>query len=290
MDPAFRVFVTAWAWRPDVLAVLITLGTAYTIGWYRLRRQRARVAQAWRLAVYLAGLGTVGLALLSPIDTYASRLFLMHMVQHEILIMVAPPLLLLADPFPVLIWGLPRTVRRSVRHLLARGAWVRRVLRAASWMPVAWGIYVVNLWFWHIPAAYEAALRNNLLHGLEHLTFFATAVLFWWPIINPAPRLHGQIAYGFRIVYVLAAAFQNTALGFTIAVIERVLYASYAIAPRLWNLSPLDDQAYGGAIMSEGGMMFLIPLIVLVNQWLKEEERRTHLAEAIALRIKKATQ
>jgi cytochrome c oxidase assembly factor CtaG len=151
-------------------------------------------------------------------------------------------------------------------------------------MPVAWGVFVVTLWAWHLPAIYEAALRHELLHDLEHVSFFGTALLFWWPIINPAPRLRRQIPYGFRIVYIVAAAFQNAALGFAVGVTERVLYPSYAAAPRVWGLSPLDDQAFGGGIMSEGGMMFLIPLLILLWRWLNEEERRTRVRESIALR------
>ena len=279
-DLTLRGFLTAWSWRPDVLFVVIALGTAFAIGWWRLRKRGFRRARRWRALAYVAGLGAVGLALISPVDRLASLSFLVHMVQHELLIMIAPPLLLLADPLPILLWGLPRKLRLGVRHLLARGAMVRRILYSGTWMPVAWGVYVVNLWMWHLPVAYEAALRNHLLHDLEHLTFFGTALLFWWPIVNPAPRLHGQIAYGFRILYILAATFQTVALGFAIAVTERVLYSHYAAAPRLWGLSPLDDQAYGGAIMSEAGMMFLIPLLVLVNRWLNEEERRTRLRES----------
>jgi len=212
------------------------------------------------------------------------------MVQHEILIMVAPPLLLLADPLPVLLWGLPRNFRLSVRHLLARGALVRQLLYVATWMPIAWGIHVVNLWGWHIPVLYEATLRNDILHDLEHMAFFGTSLLFWWPIINPAPRLHGHIAFGFRILYILAATFQTVALGFVIAVTNRVLYPSYAAIPRLWGLSALDDQAFGGAIMSEAGMMFLIPLLVLVNRWLNKEERGTSLRESMTLRARKAAE
>ena len=288
MDPTLRALLTTWSWRPDVLFVLIALGTAFAIGWWRLRNRGFRRARRWRALAYVAGLGAVGLALISPVDRLASLSFLVHMVQHELLIMVAPPLLLLADPLPVLIWGLPRKLRLAVRHLLARGAIVRRILYGATWMPVAWGVYVFNLWMWHLPVAYEAALRNHFLHDLEHLAFFGTATLFWWPIINPAPRLHGKVPYGFRIVYILAAAFQSTALGFAIAVTDRVLYAPYMVAPRLWDLTPLDDQAFGGAIMSEGGMMYLIPLLVLIAQWLNDEERMTHLREAIALSGRKA--
>lgn len=175
-----------------------------------------------------------------------------------------------------------------MRRLLGRGAPVRRVLRAATWMPAAWGIFVVTLWAWHLPTAYEAALRHEILHDLEHLTFFGAAILFWWPIINPAPRLHRQIPYVLRILYILAAAFQNAALGFAIAVPERVLYPSYAAAPRLWGLSPLYDQAFGGGIMSEGAMMYLIPLLVLVARWLNDEERRTRRRESLARRAGEA--
>ncbi len=290
MDTTPGALLVAWSLRPDVLFVLIALGTAYTIGWCRLRKRGARVARPWRLVVYLAGLGSVALALLSPIEALASQLFLMHMVQHELLIMVAAPLLLLADPLPIILWGLPRNFRLGVRRLLARGAMVRQILRSATWMPVAGGLFVVNLWAWHIPAAYEAALRNHLLHHMEHLSFFGTAVLFWWPIINPAPRLHGNLAYGFRILYVVIAAFPNVALGFTIAVTDRVLYPHYAAAPRLWDMSSLNDQALGGAIMSEAGMMLLIPLLVLINRWLNHEERRTRLRESVGLRVGQGTQ
>lgn len=283
MDAPLRIFLLSWNWRPDVLSVLVALGTAFTIGWCRLRKRGARAARPWRLGAYLAGLASVGLALLSPIDTLGSLLFLTHMFQHELLIMVAAPLLLLADPLPACLWALPRGPRRAVRRLLGRGAPVRRVLRAATWMPVAWGVFVVTLWAWHLPAIYEAALRHELLHDLEHVSFFGTALLFWWPIINPAPRLRRQAPFGFRIVYIVAAALQNAALGFTIGVTERVLYPSYAAAPRLWGLSPLYDQAFGGGIMAEGAMMFLIPLLVLLWRWLNEEERRTRVRESISL-------
>jgi cytochrome c oxidase assembly factor CtaG len=272
--------VATWNWRPDVLLVIGLLGTAYVTGWVRLRRRVPRVARPWRLGLYLVGLATIGLALVSPVHALAAVLFLMHMVQHELLIMVAPPLLLLADPMAVILWGLPRRGRRLVGRLLARGGAVRRMLWALTWMPVAWGVYVVHLWAWHLPVAYQAVLRYGPLHDLQHLGFFATAVLFWWPIAAPAPRLHGFIPYGWRILYVLAATAQNTILGAAIALPGRLLYPYYASTPRLWGVSPLEDQAYGGGIMWEGGAMFLIALLVLVARYLEREERLTRQREA----------
>lgn len=283
MDLTLKAFLTSWSLRPDVILVVALLGSAYTAGWRRLKKRGPHVARKWQLMVYIVGLATVGLALLSPIDSFTSSLFLMHMIQHELLMMVAAPLLLLANPLPAFLWALPRRPRHGIGRLLTRRALVRRGLWALTLMPVAWLLYVVNLWVWHHPAMYEAALRNDLIHDLEHLAFFGTALLFWWPIINPAPRLHGHIHHGLRIVYVVAAAFQNTALGFLIATTERVLYLSYMAAPRLWGLSPLADQGWGGAIMSEGGMMYVIAVLVLVAKLLEREEQVTRQREAMEL-------
>jgi cytochrome c oxidase assembly factor CtaG len=139
-------------------------------------------------------------------------------------------------------------------------------------MPVTWSIYVINLWAWHHPALYQAALKNEWVHDLQHLLFFFTAILFWWPIVDPAPRVHGSISYGFRIAYLVAATLQNTLLGFAISFPERVLYPFYATVPELRSLAPIDDHALGGGIMWVSGHMYLIPILVLVARLLNQEE------------------
>jgi len=272
--------LASWSWRADVIGLVAAFGAAYILGWWRLRHQGARIARRWRLALYLAGLAIICLALISPIDSLSSSHFFIHMTQHKLLTMAGPPLLLLADPLPVLLWGLPRNIRHQIGHLLTRDAVPRRILRSVTWMPVSWLLYVATLWMWHHPIMYEASLQNEFVHDAEHISFFLTAILFWWPIVNPAPRLHGHIPYALRILYVIAAAFQNTALGFLIAVSDRVLYPSYAATPRLWDLSPLHDQALGGGIMSEGGMMHVIAVLVLAARMLDYEEQMTRQREA----------
>ena len=285
MDTTLKAFLTSWNWRPDVIMVVATLGSVYVAGWWRLWKQGARIARGWRLALYGAGLVTICLALLSPIDTFGSFLFTMHMVQHELLVMVAPLLLLLADPLPVILWGLPRRLRAVIGRLLIRGAPFRRILQAGTWMPVSWLLHVMTLWVWHYPAMYEASLRNEFVHDAQHLSFFLTGILLWWPIVNPAPRVHGLVAYGFRIAYVLLAALQNTMLAALIALTERVLYPYYTAVPRLWGLTPLQDQITGGLIMwIPGGMMYVITTLVLVARMLDREEQITRQREAIALR------
>jgi putative membrane protein len=142
---------------------------------------------------------------------------------------------------------------------------------------VAGLLYAVTLWGWHWPPAWEAALRSWWIHDLEHLTFFATAALFWWPIINPAPRARGRrggLYYGVRIAYLVVATAQNTLLGAVLSLTERVLYPSYALGAERFGLSPLEDQALGGGIMWSGGHMYLVAILVLVWQALDSEGSR----------------
>ena len=228
----------AWSWRPAVLLVVGALAALYLRGWARLRRTpRTRgAAPGWRLAAYLIGLGSVFLALCSPLELLAELSFTAHMVQHQLLIMGRPPLLLLAAPFPVILWALPPPLRRRLRR--TGGSPRSGAARPGSLtrMPVAGALYTVTLWGWHHPVAYEAALRYPVLHDIEHLTFFGTAVLFWWPIVNPAPRfrrLSSGLMYGARIGYLILATAQNTMLGAVLGLSERVFYPSYAAAPRL---------------------------------------------------------
>jgi cytochrome c oxidase assembly factor CtaG len=263
-EPTLMSVLASWSWRPAVVLVVATLGSAYVCGWARLRiAGHRRLARWWRLLLYLAGLGALVAALLSPIDRLASLLLTAHMIQHLLLTMVAAPLLLLGNPLPAGLWGLPRRARRAAGRLLIRNAAFRRVLWAVTLMPVAWLLHVGTVWTWHLPVAYEAALRNHFIHDLEHLTFFGTALLFWWPIVEPAPRLHARVPPGFGILYLIAATGQNTLLGALIALPERVLPLLRDAAPPVRPEAPrrpglsgrhhVDEWAYVSAPDPAGG-------------------------------------
>ncbi len=278
---------TAWHWRPDVLLVLGFFGFIFIRGWLFLRRRSMRLVKKWQLALHVGGLAAILFALISPIDPLAEERLSMHMVQHLLLLMIAPLFLLLADPFAPFLWGLPRGIRLKVGRLLTRSSLFRRGLWVLTLMPVAWSLYVIDLWAWHHPFLYQLALTNRWAHDLQHLLFFSTASLFWWPIVNPAPKLHGTISYGFRVVYLIAATLQNTLLGMAISLPERVLYPFYAAAPRLRDLSPSNDQALGGGIMWVSGHMYLIPILVLVYRMLTREEEtlRQHPSKQFLSRV-----
>ena len=259
----------AWSWRPAVLLVVGALAVLYVRGWSRLHRiPRTRgAAPGWRLAVYLAGLASVILALCSPLELMAELSFTAHMIQHQLLIMWAPPLLAPGERRSrSSLWGLPPRLRRRVGALVSRPGPVRRVLAHAHLD--ARGRRALHrdaLGLAPSRGLYEAALRYPMLHDIEHLTFFGTAVLFWWPIVNPAPRfrrLTSGVMYGARIGYLILATAQNTLLGAVLGLSERVFYPSYAAAPRLladWN--PVDDQAFGGGVMWSGSHMFLLAVL-----------------------------
>jgi cytochrome c oxidase assembly factor CtaG len=270
----------AWYPRPLVLLLVATLGVLYVRGWWRLRRTpRTRgAAPGWRLLAYLLGLVTIVLALCSPLEVLAELSFTAHMMQHQLLMMTAPPLLLLGAPFPLILWAVTPSLRRRIGGLVARPGPVRRVLATLTWMPVALTLFTVTLWSWHHPILYEAALRYPVLHDLEHLTFFGTAVLFWWPIINPAPRFHhltSGVMYGARIGYLVLATGQNTLLGAVFGMAERVFYPSYAAAPQLLvDWSPLDDQSFGGGVMWSASHMFLLAILILLHRAIEAEGRK----------------
>ena len=280
MDPPLTAVLSSWAWRSDVAAVVTTLAAVYVVGWVRLHGRRASAVPVWRLAAYLGGLLAIVLALLSPIGTLGSVLFVMHMSQHELLAMIAPPLLLLGNPLPVVLWGLPAGLRVRVGHLLEPGGVGRRGLRRATWMPLTWPLYVLTVWLWHLPAAYGASLASSLAHDAQHLSFFVTALLFWWPVIDPAPRLGARIHDAWRVAYVIPAAFQSQVLGLIFAFYPSLIYPQYAAMPRLWGLTALQDQSTAGVVMMQvDGLVYLAAVLLLVARMLGREERRTSLEE-----------
>ncbi|MFQ5851021.1 MAG: cytochrome c oxidase assembly protein, partial [Candidatus Binatia bacterium] len=137
---------TDWHWRPDVAIVAAFLSTVYVMGWRRLRKRNSQSTKKWQLLLYLASMTTICLALLSPIDALGSFLFMFHMTQHELLMMVAAPLLLLADPLPPFLWALPRRLRYRMGRLVAKDALVRRAMKTMTWIGVTLPLYMVNLW------------------------------------------------------------------------------------------------------------------------------------------------
>lgn len=255
------------SWRVDLglLSLLGTVAACYAVGFTALRRRDARSLAPWRGGVFFAGLVVLLASLGSPLDTLSGLSLPAHMVQHWLLTMVAPPLLLLGAPFAPLLRGLPGEVRRDLVAPLLASRRLRRVTGVLAHPALAWPLFTVTIWIWHLPAAYELALREPSWHRIEHLCFFGTALLFWWPVVLPWPAREVWPRAA-MIPYLVLADLQNTAFSALFAFSDRRFYASDATAP-LAGSSPLADQASAGALMwLLGSAAFLLPIGLLVHE------------------------
>jgi putative membrane protein len=298
MDPVLRAVLLSWDWRVDVLFVLTLAGTLYMTGWLRLRqrariqtsqssnqpagRDRQKLTASWRPAVYLLGLLIIGLALISPIDVLAGQLFSMHMIQHLLLIMIGPPLMLIANPLPFILWGLPAPLRRKagrgLSRLLAGSTPFRARLRSVTSPGVTWMFWVIAIIGWHDPNAYNAALQNDLVHDLEHISFFLAGILFWWHVTGAGPRIHKQHGLVGRIAFVLSVIPPNMLTGIALAFASEPVYG-YRVS--FLGLSLLEDQQLGGVIMwIPGSMMYIMAALILAGQLLQSEQNKPALPES----------
>lgn len=276
MDPTLNVLLLSWAWRPEILLTLGLAAVVHLLGRWRLeQRGSTKLVRPWRSVAYLSGLVVLGIALMSPIDVLSGQFFYMHMIQHLLLVMIAPPLLLVADPMPVTMWGLPSALRLEAGRWLRPGATFRKVLRTLTAPGLVWLYFVAALVGWHDANAYDATLRYGLIHDLEHLTFFGTAMLFWWHVIGAAPHIHRRLSLGVRVGYVLSVVPATALTGIAIAFASEPIYTYYTMVPRLGAMTVLQDQMLGGVIMwIPGSMMYIFAALILIAKLVRVEESR----------------
>lgn len=260
MTPPSTSVWSSWNVDPLLVWPLALIFCVYVVGWARLVRRRPGRFTLTSLGYFSAGQLTIVAALCSPIDSLANLLLSAHMAQHVLLLMAAPPLLLLGEPYLPLLFGLPRPVRRKLvgpllRHPTLRafaGWWTRPVVGLAA--------LTLSTWLWHIPAAYQAAIESPAWHAFEHATFLFVGMAFWWPVVEPYPAR--RTARPWRLLpHLLLADAQNTVLAAIFCFAERPIYPHYAAMPPLFGRAPLDDQALAGVIMwVPGSIAFLAPL------------------------------
>jgi len=256
------------SWQFDLWPLILLLLTAiiYICGWRKLRRQMPQRFGASRLISFLAGLAVIVIAIASPLDAFASLLLVAHMIQHLLLLMVAPPLILYGAPYLPILRGLPSRVLKHGAGPFLASPGLQKFARRLTHPLVCLFAFSITSLTWHLPKFYELALSSPFWHEVEHLCFLGAALLFWWPVIQPWPS-RAEWPRWAMIPYLFLADFQNTALAAFLIFCDRVVYPSYAVAPRLLNLSPLDDQAAAGAVMwVPGSIVFLIPIGLIAIQ------------------------
>lgn len=253
------------SWSFPVYATALNLLTAllYIRGWYALHAAMPTRFTAGRLASFLGGIVILEVALASPIDAFDPFFLTDHMVQHMLLMMFVPPLILLGDPEIPLLRGLPRWASQHVLGRFLSSRPVRWSGHRLGHPAVCWLLMALAMLGWHVPVAYELALRSPGWHEVEHACFLVTSMLFWWPVIQPWPSRAYWPRWAMPI-YLLLADFVNSALSAFLAFSDRVLYPSYLAVPRLWGISAQNDQVAAGAIMwVVGSFAFLIPAVFI---------------------------
>jgi len=264
LQNSWSSLITEWDIPAGVTCALAAVGVIYVRGWLALRRTRPATLPVWRLGAFLSGLLAVFVAVSSPLDTFSETLLSMHMAQHFVLMSVAPPLIVLGCPFVPMLRGLPRTLVRRVGGPLFRSRRLHQTRNFLSSLPIAW--LAMNLTYvgWHIPRAYEFALSSEGWHNFEHLCFFLTSVLFWWPIVLPWPTRR-KFDQWMIIPYLLTSDLVNTGLSAFLCFSGRLLYPSYALEERPFGIDALKDQIGAGAFMWVfGSLVFVVPAIFLI--------------------------
>ena len=278
-----------WNADPELLIPLALLMGLYLRGLY-VWRERSRPHPWWRTACYLLGVGVLLAAVETPLDALAEHHFSMHMIQHELLIMFAAPLILLGAPTTPVLRGLPRSFRRNYVRPIVRRPEAYALYRAATHPLTVIVAFTALMWAWHLaPGWYDAALEDGVIHDLQHASFMAGALLVWWNIIDPAP-LRSRIGYITRMGMLLAVSTPKSFLGALITFNEQTLYGFYDEVEPILELTPLEDQEIGGLIMwVPSQMMFLLAAGVVFAVWAHKAEQRQQAEDDARLAAAKAS-
>lgn len=265
---------SAWSWDPLILLSIGLVAIVYARGLCRIRRRAKRAStELWRAPAVGSGLVIPILALQSPIGTYDNRLFSIHMLQHMLLVLGAAPLLLIGAPLLPLLWGLPDQERRGVGRLLRGRGPLHGFGHRITQPLVAEVLFLGTLAVWHLPVLYDTAQGHSIAHNLEHALLLGTALLFWWPLL-PSTDASKRMGHGLAVVYLAAAAVDGTVIGALLTFSSEPLYATYRLAPRIAELSVLQDQQLAGLIMwVPSGLVYLSAILVQVGLLLRSDER-----------------
>ncbi|HKG23687.1 MAG TPA: cytochrome c oxidase assembly protein, partial [Blastocatellia bacterium] len=235
-----RDLLTTWPLDPLVIISLAVTGVLYALGLRRLWRESAtgRGIRRWEAWAFGGGWLALFIALVSPLHPLGEVLFSAHMTQHEILMLVAAPLLVLGRPMIPFIWSLPFEWRRKAGRLGKVKA-VQAAWRGLTNPLAAWAVHAVALWMWHAPALFQATLRSNVVHTLQHMSFLVSALFFWWALVHGRQGLMG---YGAAVLYVFTTATYSGILGALLTFASSVWYPAYSSTTASWGLTPLEDQ------------------------------------------------
>jgi putative membrane protein len=251
--------------EPWLVFSLLFAAILYALGLRNLMRRSLRAVQSPAVCFFIGWLALAA-ALVSPLDAMGTQLFSAHMVQHEMLMLIAAPLIVLGKPLAVFAWALPARRRSAIARPLQAQAW-QKPWRALSAPLTAWSVHAVALWIWHAPLLFQASLRNESVHVVQHASFFISALVFWWALSRMRTSLGASL-------YVLTTMIHTGALGALITFAPIVLYPVYHETAPAWGLSALEDQQLGGLVMwvPAGFVLIAAALIAAGRVWPRRGE------------------
>lgn len=267
----------AWTFDPWIVTPLAVAGASYAVGAIRLwRRAGPSLARFRSGAAYVAGWTSLAVALISPLHWLGERVFTFHMIEHEIVMAVAAPLIVMAKPLGTLLWGFPRGARRPLGALIQK-PWLAALWRRLSDARTATVVHGAAIWAWHAPALFDAAVTNVVMHRLQHLSFFVTALLFWWSVLRRSD-------YGVGAFHLCVTMLHTSALGALMALAPRVLYGEQTLHSAEWGLTSLEDQQLAGVVMwIPAGTVYAGAALALTALWIGRSGQ--HSVEADAVQI-----
>jgi putative membrane protein len=266
---------SAWTLEPWVLLLVFGPALLHVRGTARVWSSagRGHGVRGTHAAAFAAGTLVLAIALISPLDALGSALFSAHMAQHQLLMVVAPPLYLLGAPAVAFAWSVPPRHTALLIRVVRRAAQTR-LWRALSHPVGAWSVHAIAVWLWHMPALYEQTLSSEWVHAVQHFFFVVTAMLFWWTVIHP--RGEGARGRGAAVLSLFTTAVHTSALAALLTFSSHPWYLAYAGRTQPWGFSLLEDQQLGGLIMwIPGGIVYTAAALIVTASWLRDIERRT---------------
>lgn len=273
----------SWTFDPLTVALMIASTVLYGLGvraaWHHAGRRAG--FRWWHLAAFALAMLSLAVALISPLAWLSDLLFSAHMTQHEILMLIAAPLLVAGQPLLAFLWAVPARWRPSVAGAF-RGPAIAAGWRALTSPLVVFLLHAVALWIWHVPVLFEAALHSESIHAVQHTSFVVTAALFWWGMVHGR---YGKAGYGAGVAYIFLTALHSTILGALLTVAPSTWYRSYEATAAVRNVDALADQQLAGLVMwVPSGVVFIVIGLALFAAWLGESEKRVGLGSTAATR------
>jgi len=261
-----------WTFSPEIIVATLLAVAIYLRGMARRATIRNPVSPL-RHGMFLVGVGMIFLALQSPLDLLAEHLFWLHQIQHFMLRMLGPMLIVLAAPESVLIAGLPGAIRRNlIVPTLGRGP-LRALLGVLSRPLVAFVLFVASLYIWHVPAIHNAALASTPVHYLMHVTMLAAGLLFFWVVLGQPDRT-ATASHGARVLMLIGAILSSIVIGALTTMKSAVLYTGYGMGMRLFGISSMADETTGGIILwVPSSMMYIIAIMIVLHGRERKEDK-----------------